>query len=63
VLGTAFGALILGNEYQQDLLFQHVKTPAVTAVVAGTLLVGMLACLVPTLRGLRIQPTEAFREG
>jgi predicted permease len=63
VLGTAFGALILGNEYQQDLLFHPVKATAVTAVVAGTLLLGMLACLVPTLRGLRIQPTEAFREG
>jgi hypothetical protein len=63
VLGTAFGAVILMNEYQQDLLFHHVKTPAVTTVVGGTLLVGMLACLVPTLHGLRIQPTEAFREG
>ncbi len=25
--------------------------------------VGVLACLMPTLRGLRIQPTEALREG
>jgi ABC-type antimicrobial peptide transport system permease subunit len=63
VLGAAFGAVILGNEYQQDLLFHHVRAPAVTTVVAGTLLVGILACLVPTLRALRIQPTEAFREG
>ena len=63
VLGTAFGAFIMANEYQADRLFQPVKAPAVTAVVLGTLLVGMLACLVPTLRGLRVQPTEAFREG
>jgi ABC-type antimicrobial peptide transport system permease subunit len=61
VLGTAFGAFILENQYQQDRLFHPVKAPAITAVVVGTLLVGMLACLVPTLRGLRIQPTEAFR--
>jgi len=27
------------------------------------LLVGMLACLAPTLRGLRIRPVEALKEG
>jgi predicted permease len=63
VLGAAFGAVLLGNEYQSDQLFQPVKLPAVTTVVVGTLLVGMIACLVPTLRGLRIQPTEALQEG
>jgi putative ABC transport system permease protein len=63
VLGAAFGAVLLGNEYQSDQLFQPVKLPAVTTVVVGTLLVGMIACLVPTLRGPRIQPTEALQEG
>jgi ABC-type antimicrobial peptide transport system permease subunit len=61
VLGLAFAAVIMGNEYQQDQLFEHVKAPAVTMVVLATLLVGTLACLVPTLRGLRIQPMEAMR--
>jgi ABC-type antimicrobial peptide transport system permease subunit len=39
--------------------------PALTlAVCSGfMLLVGMLACLEPTLRGLRIQPVEALNEG
>jgi predicted permease len=61
VLGLAFAAVIMGNEYQQDQLFEHVKAPAVTMVVLATLLVGTLACLVPTLRGLRIQPMETMR--
>jgi predicted permease len=40
-------------------------SPAVTlAVCSGfMLLVGMLACLGPTLRGLRIQPVDALKEG
>ena len=63
VLGLAFAAVIMGNEYQQDQLFERVKAPAVTTVALATLLVGAVACLVPTLRGMRIQPTEAFREG
>ncbi len=39
--------------------------PALTlaACSAFMLLVGMTACLEPTLRGLRIQPVEALREG
>jgi hypothetical protein len=31
------------------------------AVAAGMLLVGAAACVVPTLRGLRIRPMEAMR--
>jgi ABC-type lipoprotein release transport system permease subunit len=34
------------------------------AAIAGfVLLVGMLACLGPALRALRIRPVEALREG
>ncbi len=62
LLGVGFAVVLMGNEYQQDQLFEHAKVPAIMMVVLATLLVGALACLVPTLRGLRIQPTEAFRE-
>jgi ABC-type lipoprotein release transport system permease subunit len=33
-----------------------------TAIALGTLLVGGIACVRPTARGLRLQPTEALRE-
>ena len=59
-LGVAVGAW-----FAPSLFFENSQNtlPIVAGVVAGTMLVGMLACLVPTLRGLRIQPTEALREG
>ena len=43
-------------------LYRPVSPVAVVAMVATVvLLIGALACLAPTLRGLRIQPTEALR--
>ena len=63
VLGGALAAYILPGLSQDPVLKPQNMPLVVTGVVAGTVLVGMLACLVPTLRGLRIHPTEALREG
>ena len=63
VLGAAFSALILVIASYGEILMPQNMFLVVAGVVAGTVLVGMLACLMPTLRGLRIQPTEALREG
>jgi len=41
--------------------FEPLKAAALISVAVVS--VGMLACLSPTLRGLRIQPTEALNEG
>jgi ABC-type antimicrobial peptide transport system permease subunit len=63
VLGAVFAAYILAVIAQFPEMRPQNMPLVVVAVAAGTVLVGMLACLVPTLRGLRIQPTEALREG
>lgn len=42
------------------------NSPFVVALVLGVsvmVLIGVLACTAPTLRALRIMPTEALREG
>jgi ABC-type lipoprotein release transport system permease subunit len=46
--------------------FEEVTTeaPGVLLVVPALMMAaGILACVVPARRGLRIQPTEALREG
>ncbi len=63
VLGAAFAAYILGIFSREATIKPQNMSLVVAAVVAGTVLVGVLACLVPTHRGLRIQPAEALREG
>ncbi len=63
VLGAVFAAYILAVIAQFPEMRPQNMPLLVAGVAAGTVLVGMLACLVPTLRGLRIQPTEALREG
>ena len=60
MLGVPAALYLFGEETTTKAPDQSL---VITSVVAGTILVGMLACLVPTLRGLRIQPTEALREG
>ena len=46
-----------------DQMVVPINMPVTIGVtVACAALVGMLACGSPTLRGLRIQPTEASRE-
>ena len=62
VLGAPVAAVVLANLSQNPLMMPQNVALVVGSVVAGTMLVGMCACLVPTLRGLRIQPTEALRE-
>ena len=62
-VGAVLAALMLYAASQEELMGPQNLSLLVAGVVTGTVLVGMLACLVPTLRGLRIQPTEALREG
>ncbi len=46
--------------------FGSTSSPIVLVLVLGgsaVALIGILACITPTLRALRIMPTEALREG
>ena len=63
VLGGALASWILAETFQDKIMMPQNMALVVAGVVAGTVTVGVLACLAPTLRGLRIQPTEALREG
>ncbi len=61
-LGVGWGWVLLNNQ-RNDVTIEVGNIPltlALTAAVAGC--VCLLACAHPTLRGLRIQPTEALRE-
>ena len=61
-LGVVWGWVLL-TQTQFDVTIEVgniLLTLALTAAVAGC--VCLLACARPTLRGLRIQPTEALRE-
>ncbi len=62
-LGAVLAAVILADISENPVMNPQNTSLVIAGVIAGTVLVGMLACLVPTLRGLRIQPTEALREG
>ena len=66
LLGVAVGTLLAVPVLQSLAENQLVKSQSsllvVLGVVLGTLLVGMLACVAPTLRGLHIQPIEALKE-
>jgi ABC-type lipoprotein release transport system permease subunit len=61
-LGVAWGwRLLNGQRNQVALEVGNIPlTLAITATVAGCVCV--LACASPTLRGLRLQPTEALRD-
>lgn len=61
-LGTAFSTYVF-VVLAQNPAVKSENLGLVVAGVAGTALVGTIACTVPTLRGLRIKPTEALREG
>jgi hypothetical protein len=60
--GAALGVVLINSLRAGDL---RGPDPAVTlmACSAFMLLVGLLACLEPTLRALRIEPVEALNEG
>ena len=62
-IGAVFAAPILQNLAENQLVKSQSSLLIVLGVVVGTLLVGMLACVAPTLRGLRIQPMDALKEG
>ncbi len=59
-LGVAWGWVLLDNSRNDVEVGNIPLTLALTAIVAGSVCVA--ACAHPTLRGLRIQPTEALRE-
>jgi hypothetical protein len=64
--GVALGgvwAWLLLEQITHDVEFVDAKIPLTVAVtMVAALFVGMAACASPTLRGLRIQPSEALRE-
>ena len=63
-LGGAFSAWVLAGLSEDPTMIQAQATwVVVVGAVAGTALVGVFACLVPTVRGLRVQPMEALAEG
>lgn len=62
ILGAGLGWLLLGMFMEQELAVQVSKPMTLAATVACAALVGAAACLKPTLRGLRIRPTEALGE-
>jgi predicted permease len=61
-LGVAWGWVLLNNR-RNDINIEVGNVPLTLALTAGAAaFVCVLACAYPTLRGLRIQPTEALRE-
>ena len=62
-LGSAFGTWTVGEVAGQSEFVVENVAGVVTAVAIVVTVFSALACLAPTLRGLRIQPTEALREG
>lgn len=61
-LGVVGSAVMLWQLVGDPLVRPQNPFAVLLPLAFGTLLVGALACVVPTLRGLRIQPTEALRE-
>jgi hypothetical protein len=62
-LGSLFGGVVLRQVMQNDVNFAGTSIPGMFGgVAAAVTLLTTLACLAPTLRGLRIQPTEALGE-
>jgi ABC-type antimicrobial peptide transport system permease subunit len=62
-VGVALGAWLI-SEVSGDESTRGANWPLMLATIAVfVLLVGMLACVAPTLRGLRIRPVEALKEG
>ncbi len=62
-LGAVWGWMLLRGMGGDDAMMVDLDIPvtiAVTVTIGGV--VGVLACAAPTLRGLRIQPSEALRE-
>jgi putative ABC transport system permease protein len=63
VLGVAIAAVVL-REVDGDTTMRGTNlTLLLSAIAALVFAVGMLACVAPTWRGLRIRPVEALKEG
>jgi predicted permease len=66
VAGVAMGAVVSAG-LLYAFRYANIDGPSPVLTLAACsgfmLVVGMLACLEPTLRGLRIQPMEALKEG
>jgi predicted permease len=63
-LGVGVGAILALGLANNDLSDVHLDDFAMTAVFAlSTVLCCVLACAVPTRRALRVQPTDALRDG
>lgn len=63
VAGVGLGLWLI-SEVVGEASWSVVEPPVVLAVCAAFMLgVGVIACLVPTLRGMRIRPVEALKEG
>ncbi len=66
-VGVLLGMLIAGwllSVYKSETGSAY--SPVIVALILGvgvTVVIGVPACTAPTLRALRIQPTEALREG
>jgi ABC-type antimicrobial peptide transport system permease subunit len=62
-LGIGVGAILALGLANNDLSDVHLDDFGMTAVFAlSTILCCALACIVPTRRALRIQPTEALKD-
>jgi ABC-type antimicrobial peptide transport system permease subunit len=62
-LGVGIGAVLGLGLANNDLSDVHLDDFGITAVFAlSTILCCALACIVPTRRALRIQPTEALKD-
>jgi len=63
LLGSGLGAALL-VDLSSDPMFHTPRWPSVLAATAAFMVVvGLLACVGPTRRGLRVLPSDALREG
>jgi predicted permease len=62
-LGSVLGWWLVGQVAEQSEFAVNNVPGLLLGVAAAVMAFSALACLAPTLRGLRIQPTEALREG
>jgi hypothetical protein len=61
-LGGVWAWVLLGQIVDDPLIMKVNKPVTIVVTLVVTALVGMVGCAAPTLRGLRIQPSEAMRE-
>lgn len=62
LLGIPWAWVLLGEVAGDSMVMAFHKPTIIAWTLLGAAIVGTVACAPPTLRGLRIQPTEALRE-